>query len=77
VVVVAGLVSGFALYVLLVGLGVLTVTACVFYAVLSHRDPTWSRFTAGIEPAEAQYLQYNAANVVARNLAMDFGTSGP
>jgi hypothetical protein len=51
--------------------------ACVFYAVLSHRDPTWSRFTAGIEPAEAQYLQYNAANVVARNLAMDFGTSGP
>jgi hypothetical protein len=52
-------------------------TACVFYAVLSHRDPTWSRFTAGIEPAEAQYLQYNASNVVARNLAMDFGTSGP
>jgi hypothetical protein len=52
-------------------------TACVFYAVLSHRDPTWSRFTAGIEPAEAQYLQYNAANAVARNLAMDFGTSGP
>jgi hypothetical protein len=52
-------------------------TACVFYAVLSHRDPTGSRFTAGIESAEAQYLQYNASNVVARNLAMDFGTSDP
>jgi hypothetical protein len=46
-------------------------TACVFYAVLTHRDPTWSQFTAGIEPAEAQYLQYNASNVVARTLATE------
>ena len=51
--------------------------ACVFYAALSHRDPTWSRFTAGIEPAEAQYLQYNASNVVARNLSIDYETFGP
>jgi hypothetical protein len=32
-------------------------TACVFYALLSHRDPTSSRFTAGLDPAVARWLQ--------------------
>lgn len=32
-------------------------TACVFYASLTHRDPTASRFTAGLDLAQAQWLQ--------------------
>jgi hypothetical protein len=51
-------------------------TACVFYAVLSHRDPARSRFTAGIAPAEARYLQHIALSAVARSLGIDFGPSG-
>jgi uncharacterized protein DUF4886 len=38
--------------------------ACVFYAVLSHREPTGSRFTAGLPQAEARFLQGVAADVV-------------
>jgi hypothetical protein len=38
--------------------------ACVFYAVLSGRDPTGNSFTAGIDPAEARFLQHVARDVV-------------
>jgi hypothetical protein len=31
--------------------------ACVFYGLLSGREPTRSRFTAGIEPGQARLLQ--------------------
>jgi hypothetical protein len=31
--------------------------ACVFYALLTHRDPTGSSFTAGLQTAEARWLQ--------------------
>jgi hypothetical protein len=37
--------------------------ACVFYAVLTGREPARSRFTDGIEPAEARLLQRVAENV--------------
>jgi hypothetical protein len=37
--------------------------ACVFYRVLTGREPTRSRFTAGIEPDEARLLQQVAGNV--------------
>ncbi len=37
--------------------------ACVFYAMLSGRKPTRSRFTAGIEPRQARLLQRVAENV--------------
>jgi hypothetical protein len=40
-------------------------TACVFYAVLTGRDPTSSRFTAGLDEGDARYLQRVAASVVA------------
>jgi hypothetical protein len=36
--------------------------ACVFYAMLSGREPTASRFTAGIEPGQARVLQQVAEN---------------
>jgi hypothetical protein len=39
--------------------------ACVFYALLSGRDPSASAFTAGLEPSEARFLQDVAADVVA------------
>jgi hypothetical protein len=39
-------------------------TACVFYALLTHRDPTGSRFTAGLDPAQAQSLQQVATESV-------------
>ena len=32
-------------------------TACVFYALLTNRDPTGSRFTAGLDLAQARRLQ--------------------
>jgi hypothetical protein len=38
--------------------------ACVFYAKLTGRDPTQSRFTAGLEPSVAHYLQETAYSVV-------------
>jgi hypothetical protein len=38
--------------------------ACVFYAVLSGRDPTRSAFTAGLRKAEARFLQRVAADIV-------------
>jgi hypothetical protein len=38
--------------------------ACVFYATLSGREPTRSRFTAGIEPAQARLLQQVAEDVL-------------
>jgi hypothetical protein len=38
--------------------------ACVFYAMLSGREPTRSRFTAGIEPQQAHTLQQVAENVL-------------
>jgi len=38
--------------------------ACVFYAVLTGRDPARSRFTAGLPPADARFLQGVAAGVV-------------
>jgi hypothetical protein len=37
--------------------------ACAFYAMLSGREPTRSRFTAGVEPRQAHLLQQIAANV--------------
>jgi hypothetical protein len=40
--------------------------ACVFYAVLSGRDPTGNRFTAGLDAAEARFLQHVARDVVLR-----------
>jgi hypothetical protein len=42
--------------------------ACVFYALLSDRDPSRSQFTAGLEPSEARFLQDVAADVVAEYL---------
>jgi hypothetical protein len=41
-------------------------TACVFYALLAHRDPTDSRFTAGLDLAQAQWLQRIAKESVTR-----------
>jgi hypothetical protein len=38
--------------------------ACVFYAMLSGRNPSRSEFTAGLEPAEARFLQDVAWDVV-------------
>ena len=38
--------------------------ACVFYAVLSGRDPTGNRFTAGLDPEEARFLQHVARDIV-------------
>jgi hypothetical protein len=38
--------------------------ACVFYALLSGRDPAGSNFTAGLEPAEARLLQHVASAAV-------------
>lgn len=38
--------------------------ACVFYAMLSGRDPSRSEFTAGLEPAEARFLQDVASDVI-------------
>jgi hypothetical protein len=40
--------------------------ACVFYKVLTGRDPSRSTFTAGLRPAEARFLQGIAAAVVHR-----------
>jgi uncharacterized protein DUF4886 len=40
-------------------------TACVFYAILTGRDPAASGFTAGIGPNEARFLQQVATDVVA------------
>jgi hypothetical protein len=39
--------------------------ACVFYAMVTGRDPAWSRFTAGLTRAEARFLQEVAVDVVA------------
>jgi hypothetical protein len=39
-------------------------TACVFYAILSGRDPTESGFTAGLDEADARLLQRVASAVV-------------
>jgi hypothetical protein len=41
-------------------------TACVFYALLTHRDPTGSRFTAGLDLAQARWLQSIAWESVTR-----------
>jgi uncharacterized protein DUF4886 len=38
--------------------------ACVFYAELSGREPTRSRFTAGIDPKQARLLQRVAGTVL-------------
>jgi hypothetical protein len=38
--------------------------ACVFYATLSGRDPSGSRFTAGLDESEARLLQDVAAETV-------------
>lgn len=40
--------------------------ACVFYAILTGRDPTGSRYTAGLERADARFLQRVARDVVLR-----------
>jgi hypothetical protein len=42
--------------------------ACVFYAMLSGRDPSASSFTGGIEPEEARYLRRVAADVATATL---------
>jgi hypothetical protein len=39
--------------------------ACVFYAMLSGRDPSASDFTAGLDEADARFLKDVAAEVVA------------
>jgi hypothetical protein len=38
--------------------------ACVFYAILSHREPTSSRFTARLPLGDARFLQRVAADVL-------------
>jgi Domain of unknown function (DUF4886) len=38
--------------------------ACVFYKVLTGRDPSRTRFTAGLGPGEARFLQRIAGGVV-------------
>lgn len=38
--------------------------ACVFYAVLTGRDPTGNAFTGGLDPEEARFLQHVARDVV-------------
>jgi uncharacterized protein DUF4886 len=38
--------------------------ACVFYAVLSHRQPAGNRFTAGLPQTDARFLQRVAGDVV-------------
>jgi hypothetical protein len=38
--------------------------ACVFYAMLSGRNPSGSQFTGGLEPAQARLLQRVASDVV-------------
>ena len=43
--------------------------ACVFYAVLSGREPARSRFTAGIEAGQARILQQVAGNVPESDVA--------
>jgi hypothetical protein len=37
--------------------------ACVFYATLTGRDPTWSSYTGGLARADARFLQRVAADV--------------
>jgi hypothetical protein len=37
--------------------------ACVFYAMLSGREPTRSRFTSGIEPGQARFFQQVAGDM--------------
>ena len=32
-------------------------TACVFYGLLARRDPAESRYTGGLDPAQARWLQ--------------------
>jgi hypothetical protein len=38
--------------------------ACVFYKVLTGRDPSRSSFTAGLRPADARFVQGIAAGIV-------------
>jgi Domain of unknown function (DUF4886) len=38
--------------------------ACVFYAVLTGRDPTGNAFTGGLEPEQARFFQHVARDVV-------------
>ena len=38
--------------------------ACVFYAELTGRSPTGNRFTAGLDPDDARFLQEMAVGVV-------------
>ena len=40
------------------------VAACVFYAELIGRDPTLSRFNAGLDPDDARFLQETAYSAV-------------
>jgi hypothetical protein len=47
--------------------------ACVFYAMLSGREPAQSRFTAGIQPAQARLLQQVAGDL--RGLRVQTGSS--
>jgi hypothetical protein len=47
--------------------------ACVFYAMLSGREPAQSRFTAGIQPARARLLQQVAGDL--RGLRVPTGSS--
>ena len=43
--------------------------ACVFYAMLSGRDPSASHFTAGLDEADARFLKDVAAEVAAPYLS--------
>jgi hypothetical protein len=40
--------------------------ACVFYALLAQRDPEASRYTAGLDSAQARWLQRIARESVLR-----------
>jgi hypothetical protein len=51
--------------------------ACVFYALLSGREPTQSRFTAGIEPRQARLLQRVAENVRESDVPSTSGNPPP
>lgn len=51
--------------------------ACVLYARLTGRDPRWSRFTGGLDPALAHELQRIAGTGRRFRRGANFGASGP
>ena len=47
--------------------------ACVLYELLSGRDPSRSRFTAGIKPGEARFFEHVAGDVTHAGVPADSG----